>query len=66
MEQEKRNALLAADMDVGKNQEWDNGIIQDKETQTMQLYYTGQLVVDFFDEEEVVKYNQKVKNKKAG
>ena len=56
MEQEIQDEVFTADMDVG-NDEIDDGT-WDKETQTMS---TGELVVDFFDEQEFVKDDQKVK-----
>ena len=55
MEQEERDALLADEMDV---QESDDDGMWDKETQTV---HTGELVVDFFNEEELIKDHQKVK-----
>ena len=57
MEQETQDALFAADMAIGNDQEWDEGM-WDKETRTV---YAGELVVDFFDEDEFVKDKQKVK-----
>lgn len=44
-------------MDIGNDQKWDDNM-WDKETQTV---YTGELVVDLFNEEEFVKDNQKLK-----
>ena len=57
VEQETQDALFAADMVIVNDQEWDEGM-WDKETQTV---YAGELVVDFFDEDEFVKDKQKVK-----
>ena len=57
MEQETQDTLFGSDMDIGNDQEWDDNM-WDKETKTL---YTGELVVDLFNEEEFVKDNQKVK-----
>ena len=57
LEQETQDTLFGSDMDIGNDQDWDDNM-WDKETQTL---YTGELVVDLFNEEEFVKDNQKVK-----
>ena len=57
MEQERLDALFVDEMDIQNVQELYDGL-WDKETQTV---YTSELVVDFFNEEELIKDNQKVK-----
>ena len=57
MEQERLDALFADEIDIQNVQELYDGL-WDKETQTV---HTGELVADFFNEEELIKDNQKVK-----
>ena len=57
MEQERQDELFDTNVEVGNDQEWDDGM-WDNEVQTE---YTGELVVDFFNMEEFVKNDQKVK-----
>ena len=57
MEQERQDVLFDTNVEVGNDQEWDDSM-WDKEVQTE---YTGELVVDFFNQEEFLKNDQKVK-----
>ena len=57
-EETEQEIMDTTDMDVENDLEIDDDGMWDKETQTVS---TGELVIDFFDEEEFVKDDQKVK-----
>ena len=57
LEQEIQDALVDTNVEVVNDQDWDDGL-WDKEVQTE---CTGELVGDFFDQEEFIKNDQKVK-----
>ena len=57
LEQEIQDALVDAKVEVVNDQDWDDGL-WDKEVQTE---CTGELVGDFFNQEELIKNDQKVK-----